>query len=39
MISSSTTAQLVAEQQKTQQASRAKSDFLAMMSHELRERR
>ncbi|MDK2777102.1 MAG: response regulator [Pseudomonadota bacterium] len=30
------TAQLVAEQQKTQQASRAKSDFLAMMSHELR---
>ena len=30
------TAQLLLEQQKTQQASRAKSDFLAMMSHELR---
>ena len=27
---------ILAEQQKTQQASRAKSDFLAMMSHEIR---
>lgn len=30
------TRQLMNEQQKTQQASRAKSEFLAMMSHELR---
>lgn len=30
------TRQLMAEQAKTQQASKAKSDFLAMMSHELR---
>jgi two-component system, sensor histidine kinase len=30
------TRQLMSEQQKTQQASRAKSEFLAMMSHELR---
>ena len=30
------TLQLMTEQQKTQQASRAKSEFLAMMSHELR---
>merc|ERR1712000_580117 len=30
------TEKLLAEQEKTQQASRAKSDFLAMMSHEIR---
>jgi len=30
------TEKIISEQQKTQQASRAKSDFLAMMSHELR---
>merc|ERR1712000_678165 len=31
-----TNVNLLAEQEKTQQASRAKSDFLAMMSHEIR---